>query len=335
MDRPAIVLAYHDGLGVLDDDALDRLDELGRVLDRTPLDRWNDPRADALLAEAEIIVAHWGCPTIDENMLARAPKLRMLAYAAGTVKWITTDATWERDLIITSGADANAEPVAEFTVATILYANKGVFSAVDRERGRPAWDRPAAAAAIGNWAKTVGIVSASRVGRRVAELLRPYEGVAVELYDPYVDANEIGRLGATRVADLTDLCRRADVLSIHTPALPATRDLIGADELAALPDGATVINTARGHCLDLDALVAELETGRLFAVVDVTDPVEPVPEDHPLRTLPNAVLTPHLAGSQGTELGRMSEWVIDEVERHVQGRAPRNRVTRDMIDRIA
>ncbi|MEZ5166127.1 MAG: NAD(P)-dependent oxidoreductase [Acidimicrobiales bacterium] len=117
--------------------------------------------------------------------------------------------------------------------------------------------------------------------------------------------------------------------------MPETQNLIGAAELAALPDGATVVNTARGWCLDLDALVAELRTGRLFAVIDVTDPIEPLPDDHPLRSLPNAVLTPHLAGSQGTELGRMADWVIDEIERFVAGRPQRNRVTRAMIDRIA
>ena len=87
--------------------------------------------------------------------------------------------------------------------------------------------------------------------------------------------------------------------------------------------------------LDLDALTAELESQRLFAIIDVADPVEPLPPEHPLRTLPNAVLTPHIAGSQGTELARMSEWVVDEVERYATGVPLRNPVTREMVDRIA
>ena len=335
MNPPAIVLAYFEGMPLLDDDALDRLAVVGRLLDRRPLGRWDDPRADELFAEADVLVGHWGCPPIDAAMLDRATGLKMVAYAAGTVKRVITDAVWDRDLLVTSGADANAEPVAEFTVATVLYANKGVFSAIDRERGRPPWQRPSTAAAIGNWDKAVGIVSASHVGRRVAALLAPYEGIRVEMFDPFASAADITALGASKVDDLAELCARADVLSIHAPALPATHGLIGAAELAALRDGATVINTARGHCLDLDALVAELETGRLFAVIDVTDPEEPVPDDHPLRRLPNAVLTPHVAGSQGTELGRMSDWVLDEVDRFATGRPPRNAITRDMIDRIA
>jgi phosphoglycerate dehydrogenase-like enzyme len=335
MSRPAIVIAHYDGLNAFDEKSLDRLDRAGRVLDRTPLNSWDDPRADGLLADAEIIVGHWGAPLFDAAVLARAPKLKMFAYAAGTVKWHLIPELWDRDLVITSGAGANAEPVAEYTLAMTLLANKRVFPAIDAQRSRPAWTPPEGAPEHGNWHKKVGLVSASLIGRRVAELLRPFPHIRVEIFDPFVEASEIGALGATKVDDLTQLCRTADVLSIHAPALPATLNLIGAAELAALPDGATVINTSRGHCLHLDALTAELETGRLFAIIDVTDPVEPLPDDHPLRHLPNAILTPHLAGSQGTELARMSDWVCDEVERFASGRPQRNRVTHDMIDRIA
>lgn len=337
MTRPTVVIAHMEGLRPFDEAALDRLDAAGRLLDREPLTSWDGDRADALLAEAEIIVGHWGTPTITADVLTRAPKLRLFAYAAGTIKWSLSDDAWDArgDLVVTSGASANAEPVAEYTLAMILLANKRVFPAVDLMRDREAWAVPAGAAPHGNWDKTIGLVSASLIGRRVAELLRPFPSLRAEIYDPYVDADAIAAVGAHKVDDLLDLCRGADVLSIHAPALPATHNLIGAEELAALPDGATVINTARGHCLDLDALVAELESGRLFAIIDVTDPIEPLPDGHPLRSLPNALYTPHVAGSQGTELGRMADWVCDEVERFVAGQPQRNRITRDMIDRIA
>ena len=335
MNKPAIVLAHMDGLHPFDDEALARLDRAGRLLDRVPLASWDDPRADKLLADAEIIVGHWGAPLFDAATLARAPKLRMFAYAAGTVKWYAIDEIWDRDLVVTSGAGANAEPVAEYTLAMILLANKRVFPAIDRQAGRPAWKPPTGASAHGNWDKTIGLVSASLIGRRVAELLQPFPHLTVQIFDPFVAADDVAALGATKVDDLTELCRHADVLTLHAPALPTTHNMIGRDQLAALPDGATVINTSRGHCLDLDALVTELENERLFAIIDVTDPIEPLPDDHPLRTLPNAISTPHIAGSQGTELDRMSDWVCDEVERFVAGRPQRNQITREMIDRIA
>jgi phosphoglycerate dehydrogenase-like enzyme len=87
--------------------------------------------------------------------------------------------------------------------------------------------------------------------------------------------------------------------------------------------GATVINTARGSLLDHDALLAEVKSGRLYAVLDVTDP-EPLPEDHPLWAAPNAFITPHLAGSQGTELRRMTDYVVDETTRWSAGESERN-----------
>ncbi len=335
MAPPAIIIAHMGDVPMFDEATLDRLDRIGRVLDRTHLNDWADPRADALLAEAEIVVGHWGTPLFDAAVLDRASKLRLFAYAAGTVKWYATDLLFDRGVIITSGAGANARPTAEYAVASILLANKRAHVAFDTEHRRPAWTPPPTVRPIGNWDKTIGLVSASLVGRHVAKLLAPFEGLHVEIYDPYVSREEIESLGATKIDDLTELCRRADVLSIHAPAVPATENLIGVDQLAALPDGATVINTARGWCLDMDALLTELESSRLFAIIDVTDPIEPLPDDHRLRHLPNAVLTPHLAGSQGTELGRMSDWVCDEVERYVAGRPQRNRITRDMIDGIA
>jgi phosphoglycerate dehydrogenase-like enzyme len=335
MERPAILITHMAGLQAFDEATLDRLDQSGRLLRREPLTSWDDDGADDLLAEAEIIVGHWGAPLFDAAVLARAPKLRMFAYAAGTVKWYAINEIWDRDLVITSGAGANAEPVAEYTLAMILLANKRIFPAITAQQGRETWTPPLAAPQPGNWDKTIGLVSASLIGRRVAELLQPFPHLCVEIYDPFVDAASIEALGATKADDLTELCRHSDVLSIHAPALPATLNLVAAEHLAALPDGATVINTSRGHCLDLDALTAELTAGRLFGIIDVTDPVEPLPEDHPLRSLPNAIYTPHMAGSQGTELARMSDWVCDEVERFVTGRPQRNRVTRDMIDRIA
>jgi phosphoglycerate dehydrogenase-like enzyme len=335
MAEPAILIAHMGGTQMFDDDTLDRLDKIGTLLDCEAVSDWNEPRALDLLPRAEVIVGHWGAPLFDAEVLTRATHLRLFAYAAGTVKWYATDLLFDRGVVVTSGASANAQPTAEYAFASILLANKRAHVAIDHEHRRKAWIPPPTARPVGNWDKTIGLVSASLVGRHVAQLLRPFEGLRVEIYDPFVSSKDIEALGATKIDDLTDLCRRADVLSIHAPAVPATANMIGAAELAALRDGATVINTARGWCLDMEALVAELETFRLFAVIDVTDPIEPLPDDHPLRQMPNAILTPHIAGSQGTELGRMSDWVCDEVARFASGRPQRNEITREMIDRIA
>jgi phosphoglycerate dehydrogenase-like enzyme len=117
-----------------------------------------------------------------------------------------------------------------------------------------------------------------------------------------------------------------DVPSLHAPSLPAPRHMIAAAQLAALPDGATVINTARGALIDHDALLAECRTGRLDAVLDVTAP-EPPPADSELRGLPNIAVTPHLAGSLGTEARRLADAALDELALYIAGAPARHPVT--------
>src|SRR5262245_24219085 len=159
--RPAILLAMLDGMldHAFTAAQLERLDSAGRLIDRSPLATFDGDEAGAQLGEAEIIVGHWGCPTLTTEVLARAPKLRMFAYAAGTVKWQVTDAVWDRGLLVTSAAAANALPVAEYTLAMILLANKGVL--LFRERLRdPTSNVPLQPQRVGNAGKVVGIVGA-------------------------------------------------------------------------------------------------------------------------------------------------------------------------------
>ncbi len=329
-DRPSIAIAHWPALELFGDAELDRLRELGPLLNTTPIGAW-DGDADAVLAEAEVIVGHWGCPPLDAAMLDRAPRLGLFAYAAGTVKMTLSDAVWDRGIRVTSGANANAVPVAEFTLAAILFANKGVLW----QRGRADYgsiesmgDNP-----WGNYGRTIGIVGASMIGRRVIEHLRAFHHMQVTLYDPYITDEEAASLGVTKLG-LDELFAGADVLSIHAPALPETMHMIGAAQLGALRDGATVINTARGPLIDHDALLPHLESGRLYAILDVTDP-EPLPDDSPLLGLPNVWISPHLAGSQGTELNRVFDNVIEEIRRWVAGEPALNEVTRDRLATMA
>jgi phosphoglycerate dehydrogenase-like enzyme len=120
--------------------------------------------------------------------------------------------------------------------------------------------------------------------------------------------------------------RSVDVLSLHAPLLPETIGMIGARELALLRDGATLVNTARGALIDTDALTRECASGRLDAILDVTDP-EPLPDDSPLYDLPNVSITPHISGSLGSETFRLTDAALDELQRWVNGEALTSQVT--------
>ncbi|MFB7223406.1 hydroxyacid dehydrogenase [Streptomyces sp. NPDC002596] len=275
------------------------------------------PETAAALAEAEVLLTCWGATPLTAEVLDGAPRLRAVVHAAGSVKHHITDACWERGIAVTSAAGANALPVAEFTLAAILFAGKRVLQSAQRYAAlRTDHDWLKELAGSGNYRRTVGIIGASRIGRRVIELLHPFD-LDVLLYDPYVDAAEAARLGA-RLAALDELCARSSVVSVHAPQLPETHHLIGAAQLAAMATGTTLINTARGSLIDEDALLAELRSGRLHAVLDVTDPELP-PALSPLYELPNVLLTPHIAGSQGDELHRMADRALDEMERFASG----------------
>jgi phosphoglycerate dehydrogenase-like enzyme len=282
--------------------------------------------AEALdrLARARVLLTGWGSPVIDGRVLDHAPHLRAVVHAAGTVKSHVSPAVFERGVLVSSAADANAVPVAEYTVAMVLLANKAVPAMARAYRARrKAIDLIGEYPDIGNHGKTVGLVGASKIGRRVAQLLRPFD-LEVLVSDPYLDEAGVAELGV-RKAGLDDLFSSCDVVSLHAPAIEETRGMVNASRLAAMRAGATLINTARGSLVDHDALVAELRLGRISAVLDVTEP-EITPPDSPLWELPNVVLTPHVAGSLGNELARLGSQALDEVVRVIDGEPLRHSV---------
>ncbi|MCC7355498.1 MAG: hydroxyacid dehydrogenase [Anaerolineae bacterium] len=284
----------------------------------------------SLLPTADACISSWGVAPFDADVLAAAPRLRAVAYAAGSVKPIVSDALWARHIHVTSAAPALGLSVAYTTLSLMIVGIKRILPLSRHVRAGGWQDGP-------YWPsrelihKTVGIIGASHVGRHVIRLLQPFDA-QVWLYDPYVSAEEARRIGATKV-ELDELLRRADVVSIHAPSLPETRHILNARTLALMKDDAILINTARGSLVDEAALVAELSKGRFFAFIDVTDP-EPPAADHPFRRLENVVLTPHLAGivEDATWLGEME---VEELRRFFAGEPPLNRVTREMLARIA
>ncbi|MEV0489299.1 hydroxyacid dehydrogenase [Streptomyces atratus] len=320
-NRPKALLAMGPGIAdrLLADRHRARLAALTRTDPRFVAHDLADPAPEtaAALAETEVLLTCWGATPLTAEVLNGAPRLRAVVHAAGSVKHHITDACWERGIAVTSAAGANALPVAEFTLAAILFAGKRVLQAAQRYAAlRTGHDWLQELDGSGNYRRTVGIIGASRIGRRVIELLRPFD-LDVLLYDPYVDAAEAARLGV-RLAALDELCARSSVVSVHAPQLPETHHLIGAAQLAAMATGTTLINTARGSLIDEHSLLPELRSGRLHAVLDVTDPELP-PALSPLYELPNVLLTPHIAGSLGDELHRMADHALDEMERFASG----------------
>ena len=285
------------------------------------------PEAVSLLSNCHVGVGSWGTPHPDAELMEGCPKLELWVHGAGTVKHMFGPHLAGRRMTIASCAPAIAESVAEITLAQLIVGLRRTLENGAANRAGPA-TRPQNSRTLAQ--STVGVIGASLVGRRVVRNLRPFSP-RILLYDPYLCGEAAAELGVEPVSDLVELCSRSDAVTLHTPALPATGNLMGARQFRAMRDDAVFINTSRGMCVDEEALTDELEKGRLFAFLDVSNP-EPAAPDSPLRRLPNAVYNSHVAGGRDWKIGRQ---VVDDIEAYLNGGSPLHPVTADMLERIA
>lgn len=284
-----------------------------------------------LLANVDVIFGSWGMLTLDEVVLAAAPCLQYVFYAAGSVKGFTTDQSWDRGIGVSSTSPLNAVPVAEYTLSQILFGLKSGWQHVIGLKRDRLWKKQDVIP--GAFRTTVGLVSLGAIGRIVAEHLKRFD-VRVIAYDPFATAEQADALGV-QLVQLAEVFRDAQVVSIHTPWLPETEGLITGDLLRSMRPKATLINTARGAVVDEPALCDVLaERCDLVAVLDVTHP-EPPADDSPLWSLPNAILTPHIAGALTMERRRMGEAMIDEFDRWVSGQPLRYAIDPSQIAQSA
>jgi phosphoglycerate dehydrogenase-like enzyme len=276
------------------------------------------------LADLEAVFATWGMPVLSAGQLDLLPSLKAVFYAAGSVRHFAGPLL-ERGIIVVSGADANAVPVAEYTLAAVLFSLKRGWSqalALRQGKGPGAWSRQPMTGAYGS---VIGLIGLSMVGRKVCRLLRNFD-LKVIAYDPVIDPRETDELDV-ELCPLEEVFARGDVVSLHAPLLPGTRGMITGAMIESMKAGSTFINTARGAIVAEEEMVAVLRRRPdLWAVLDVTDP-EPPPAGSGLYELPNVILTPHIAGSMGGEVKRMADLVIAEFEAWRAGRLLRHAVS--------
>lgn len=283
------------------------------------------------LADAEAMVTGWGMIPLSAEDVAAAKKLRAIVHSAGSVKTLVPEEAWKRGVRVGTCNGALAIGVAETTLGMILCGLKGFFPSRDWTRAGN-WHDPKLGTAREvvrePFGLTVGVISASKVGLHVLKLLRAFE-LEVLLYDPFMKPERAKELGAALVS-LEELAKRSDVVTLHAPNLPATRHMLKREHFRAMKDGAVFINTARGAIVDEAAMVEELKGGRIFAFLDVTDP-EPPAKDSPLRSLPNVVLTPHLAGHASNGCFRQGRSAVDQVLEFASGKPMHGEVTLAML----
>ena len=288
----------------------------------------------ARFRDVKWIFSTWGMQEFtEEEIRSLLPKLEAVFYAAGSVQQFARPFL-RCGVKVFSAWMANAVPVAEYAVSQILLANKG-FYATSRymSAGDVSTARALAKHYPGNFDTPVGIIGTGAIGRLVCKLLKPYRirvlACSLELTEDL--AQELG----VEISDIDTIFRTCQVVSNHLANNPATEGIYTRQHFASMPPYATFLNTGRGaQVVEADLIKVLQERSDLTAVLDVTHPEPPV-ADSPFYRLPNCILTPHIAGSSGLEVHRMSEWIWEEFTLFRAGKPCRYEVTEAMLEVMA
>lgn len=267
----------------------------------------------------------------DSAMLVRAPALKVLARSGIGYDNVDVAAATAAGVCVINTPEAPTESTAEFAVG-LMFAVARRIAAADHNAKAGVWKFDPDVMGFDLAGKSLGLVGFGRIARRVAEMARSIR-MQVSAFDPYVAAPAMADAGVSPCADLPELLQGTHVLSLHAPLAPNTHRLIGAEQLALLPAGAILINTARGPLVDEAAVLAALERGHLRgAGIDVWER-EPVPPDHPLFRHPRVVATPHMAAYTNEGRRRSHFAAAEFVLAALQGEKPSTLVNPAVWDR--
>jgi phosphoglycerate dehydrogenase-like enzyme len=283
------------------------------------------------LADIEVIFATWGMPALTEQQFAQMPRLKAVFYAAGNVKAFAWPLI-EHNIVLVSAWAVNAIPTAQMVLAQILLTCRGYFRCVRQYDALRALAPSKSFRRSGAAGETVGLIGMGWIGRRLAKYLQDF-GFRVLASDPYLTPERAAELGVEKVS-LEDLFKRSYVVSNHIPDLPGTKNVLHGALFERMRDGATFINSGRGaQVVEADLIRVMRERTDLTALLDVTDP-EPPRADSELWTLPNVVISPHVGGTAGDEVTRLSDCVIEEFIAWESGRPLRYQVTRAVLENM-
>lgn len=292
---------------------LQHLYTMGTVTENPHSRQYSREELGQLLPDTDIVITHWGSVQYDEALLSRAPKLKLLAHCAGTVAHIASEAVYARGIPVLSANPIMAKYVAEGALTYILAGIRAV-GAYDANMRAGLWHEhmPKTRSIISG---RIGLVGLGTVGRCLLELLRPF-GCTVAVYDPYLPDDALDAWNFARRVSFEE-AMSCPVVSVHASQTPETYHMIDAAALSLMPDDGLLVNTARGSLVDTEALIAQLQSGRLRAVLDVHEH-EGCPQDERLLACRNSlILQPHLAGMPSG--AAMTAAVFEDIERLLRG----------------
>lgn len=287
-----------------------------------------------LFTDTQYIFSTWGMPVFSEDEIKNLfPSLECIFYAAGSVQFFARPFI-ENGIKVFSAWAANAVPVAEYTVAQIILANKGFFAT---SRYQSIGDLKRAAflkeCYPGSFGEHIGIIGAGMIGSLVIKMLKSYN-LKIKVFDPFLSDEKAQALGVTKCS-LDELFSTCFVVSNHLANNSETKGMLRKCHFEAMREYAVFLNTGRGaQVVEKDLCEVLRAREDLTAILDVTDP-EPPEEGHPFYSLKNCILTPHIAGSYGDEVRRMGEYMLGEYKKYADSQKSDYEVTLKMLETMA
>ena len=286
-------------------------------------------------SDTEAIFSTWGMSVFTEQEIETClPRLKCVFYAAGSVQSFARPFL-NRGIKVMSAWTANAIPVAEYSAAQIVLANKGFFG-LSRLLAQKKLEEADEIKYLyhGNFRERVGLLGCGMIGSHVAELLQQYE-LEVVVFDLFMSDEKADRLKVKKCS-LEEIFSTCSVVSNHLANNAATKGMLKYEYFSSMRPYATFINTGRGaQVIEPDLVRALTERPDLTAILDVTYP-EPAELSHPFYTLPNCFLTPHIAGNiVPNEQVRMIEYMLEEYKRYFSGEPCKYEVTLKMLETMA
>ena len=302
---------------------VDRLRGFGRV-ERNPFSRAFTPEElRGRLGDVDILITHWGTPKIDETMLQNAPRLRLVAHAAGSVADLVSEALYDRAIPVLSANPVMAKYVAE-SVLGYMLAGTHRFLQTDAVLRAGGWDKQESLQRS-LYGADIGLIGLGTVGRKLLDLLSPF-GCRVSVYDPYLPADALDKWDFAALCGF-EAAMRNPIVSVHASKTPETVHMIDAAALSLLPRGALLINSARASVIDTAALITALKEGRLYAVLDVYEAEGAGKLDEALlRQTGNTLLQPHAAAVAAG--AQMTAAIVADIGRFLRGEEPLLAVSR-------
>lgn len=281
------------------------------------------------IKEAEGCITGWGSLPLDDSILTEAKNLKIIFHSAGGVRGILKST--RKDIRIVNNVAINAIPVAEFTLGLILSSLKGVYYYNEQihKLGKAGWGKKDTSISPGYYGTKIGIISLGHIGYKLLELLKNFD-FKILVYSNHLTPEEAKELKVQK-SGLEELMSQSDVVVLLAPNLPKYKQIINKNNLSLIKDCAIFINVARGALVNENDLVEELKRGRITAFLDVTEP-EPSGDGHPFYTLPNCILTPHIAGSFGTECYRFGKTTLKEIKHYLKNEPIKSELTIDELD---